>query len=43
MDIQALRKMRNTDFGKITSEFEKIANPESSGGKNPTKMTVFGN
>ena len=32
MDIQALRKMRNTDFGKITSEFEKIANPESSGG-----------
>ena len=33
MDIQALRKMRNTDFGKITSEFEKIANPESSGGK----------
>ena len=33
MDIQALRKMRNTDFGKITSEFEKIANPESAGGK----------
>ena len=33
MDIQALRKMRNTDFGKITSEFEKIANPESGGGK----------
>jgi hypothetical protein len=33
MDIQALRKMRNTDFGKITSEFEKIANPESSGTK----------
>ena len=33
MDIQALRKMRNTDFGKITSEFEKIANPESSGGQ----------
>lgn len=32
MDIQALRKMRNTDFGKITSEFEKIANPESAGG-----------
>ena len=33
MDIQALRKMRNTDFGKITSEFEKIANPEAGGGK----------
>lgn len=33
MDIQALRKMRNTDFGKITSEFEKIANPESAGGQ----------
>ena len=33
MDIQALRKMRNTDFGKITSEFEKIANPESTGGQ----------
>jgi hypothetical protein len=33
MDIQALRTMRNTDFGKITSEFEKIANPESGGKK----------
>jgi hypothetical protein len=33
MDIQALRKMRNTDFGKITSEFDKIANPESGGQK----------
>ena len=27
MDIQALRKMRNTDFGKIAAEFDKIANP----------------
>jgi hypothetical protein len=27
MDIQTLRKMRNNDFGKITSEFEKIKNP----------------
>jgi len=33
MDIQALRKMRNTDFGKITAEFDKIANPESGGTK----------
>jgi len=32
MDIQALRKMRNTDFGKIAAEFDKIANP-STGGK----------
>jgi hypothetical protein len=37
MDIQALRKMRNTDFGKITSEFEKIANPESAGGQKSYK------
>jgi hypothetical protein len=29
MDIQALRKMRNSDFSKISGEFEKIANPES--------------
>lgn len=29
MDIQALRKMRNTDFGKIAAEFDKIANPSS--------------
>lgn len=29
MDINTLRKMRNTDFGKISSEFEKIANPQS--------------
>jgi hypothetical protein len=29
MDIQTLRKMRNNDFGKITSEFEKIKNPQS--------------
>jgi hypothetical protein len=29
MDIQALRKMRNSDFSKISGEFEKIANPQS--------------
>jgi hypothetical protein len=29
MDINTLRKMRNSDFGKITGEFEKIANPQS--------------
>lgn len=29
MDINTLRKMRNTDFGKISSEFNKIANPQS--------------
>lgn len=27
MDIQTLRKMRNTDFSKIASEFDKIASP----------------
>lgn len=29
MDIQTLRKMRNSDFGKIFQEFEKVANPQS--------------
>lgn len=29
MDLNTLRKMRNSDFGKITAEFEKIANPSS--------------
>ena len=29
MDIQALRKMRNNDFGKITDAFEKISNPST--------------
>lgn len=29
MDISALRKARNTDFSKISGEFEKIANPSS--------------
>ncbi len=29
MDIQALRKMRNNDFGAISNAFEKIANPQS--------------
>lgn len=29
MDISALRKSRNTDFSKISGEFEKIANPSS--------------
>jgi hypothetical protein len=30
MDIQALRKMRNNDFSKISNEFEKISNPRSN-------------
>lgn len=30
MDIQSLRKMRNSDFGKIAGEFEKLANPQTS-------------
>lgn len=29
MDINTLRKMRNADFGKISTEFTKIANPQS--------------
>jgi hypothetical protein len=29
MDIQALRKMRNTDFGQISQAFDKIANPQT--------------
>ena len=29
MDINTLRKMRNSDFGKISNEFEKTANPQS--------------
>lgn len=29
MDIQSLRKMRNNDFGAISSAFDKIANPQS--------------
>lgn len=29
MDINTLRKMRNQDFGKISAEFDKIANPQS--------------
>jgi len=29
MDIQTLRKMRNQDFGKISGEFDKIANPQT--------------
>jgi len=29
MDINTLRKMRNSDFSKITGEFEKISNPQS--------------
>ena len=28
MDIQTLRKMRNSDFGAITNAFEKVANPQ---------------
>ena len=30
MDIQSLRKLRNNDFSKITSEFDKITNPETT-------------
>ena len=30
MDIQTLRKMRNQDFSKISGEFDKIANPQTS-------------
>lgn len=29
MDINTLRKMRSTNFAKISNEFEKIANPQS--------------
>jgi hypothetical protein len=29
MDIQSLRKMRNSDFGAITNAFEKVANPQT--------------
>ena len=29
-DLRSLRASRNTDFSKITSEFEKAANPETS-------------
>jgi len=29
MDIQSLRKMRNSDFGAISGAFEKIANPQT--------------
>ena len=30
MDINTLRNMRNSDFSKITGEFDKIANPQSA-------------
>ena len=29
MDIQSLRKMRNSDFGAISNAFEKVANPQA--------------
>jgi hypothetical protein len=29
MDIQTLRKMRNSDFGAIANAFEKVANPQT--------------
>ena len=29
MDIQSLRKMRNSDFGAISSAFDKVANPQT--------------
>lgn len=31
MDIQALRKMRTTNFAKITQEMERVANPYNNG------------
>ena len=30
MDINTLRNMRNSDFSKITSEFDKVANPQAN-------------
>jgi hypothetical protein len=36
MDIQSLRKLRGSDFSKISGEFDKIANPESQGSKSYT-------
>ena len=33
MDINTLRNMRNSDFGQITSAFDKIANPQSGENK----------
>ena len=36
MDIQSLRKMRNSDFGAITSAFDKVSNPQSSEKKSYT-------
>ena len=29
MDIQTLRKMRNSDFGAIANALEKVANPQT--------------
>jgi len=40
MDIQSLRKMRNSDFGAISSAFEKVANPQSEQKSLP--MIAFG-
>lgn len=37
MDIAALRKTRNSNFSKITSEFEKIVNPPSAGFADDTR------
>lgn len=37
MDIAALRKTRNNNFAKITSEFEKIVNPPSTGFADDTR------
>lgn len=31
MDLNTLRKMRNTDFSKISTEFEKITTPRAAG------------
>jgi hypothetical protein len=38
MDIKALRAMRNTDFSKISNEFEKTVNPPSAQSYEDTRM-----
>lgn len=38
MNIETLRRMRNSDFGKITQEFEKVANPQSGGSNNDNRF-----
>ncbi|CAB4127506.1 single-stranded DNA binding protein [uncultured Caudovirales phage] len=38
LDINALRKSRSTDFSKITSELDKIANPQSSSSRGDERL-----